>query len=571
MATLSIIAVYWLMLVLGMATCLAMRSDAPVAAIGAIWTGTVAGTVIGHGLALLNVRTWFALVTIFLLAVVLGPTAPRELSGSTLWLAFVPAAACAFWSLGDRTTLVAFWYPAVIWMLSILDHASPSNVPDDIGLALLGVLALLFLLFLRARETRRVALWRSVAPMPTTLAHAGPTTLLKERSGLRIARTGWALTTSALAFAATAWLAPRLWRAEQTASTTEPIAAQHETIGLPCCPVAEEVELPQHRVKEYFAIGRSHAKAPVALEQHDCRRCDGYGPGGTQVATGIDVPPDIATGGIGTSYADSPYVPPALPARGEVASGWTPPVGTLPAPVPQWDPTAGEMALPSPPPTQNAPELSPPPSVAAASPPPLQISARELSPPPPTPPSSPAAAPTTSGPSPGPTAAQHHATTTSTTAASGATSAQHSSPPPIGRSMLQWLAVLLGAALLMQLGALALRPVRRLVTLRHLRDPFWKETVDQRVSNAWQLALVGLRDAGWRPDGNESPRELAKRVGVSGVERCASILERAQHGVGIDADDLETMTDSAQAAYQDARSKLGPVARAATWLRWPLI
>jgi hypothetical protein len=137
--------------------------------------------------------------------------------------------------------------------------------------------------------------------------------------------------------------------------------------------------------------------------------------------------------------------------------------------------------------------------------------------------------------------------------------------------MLQWLAVLLGAALLMQLGALALRPLRRLVTLRHLRDPFWKETVDQRVSNAWQLALVGLRDAGWRPDDNESPRELAKRVGVDSVERCASILERARHGIGIDTEDLETMTDSAQTAYRDARSRLGPVARAATWLRWPLI
>jgi hypothetical protein len=137
--------------------------------------------------------------------------------------------------------------------------------------------------------------------------------------------------------------------------------------------------------------------------------------------------------------------------------------------------------------------------------------------------------------------------------------------------MLQWIAVLLGAALLMQLGALALRPLRRLVTLRHLRAPFWKETVDQRVSNAWQLALVGLRDAGWRPDGNESPRELAKRVGVSAVERCALVLERARHGIGIDAEDLETMTDSAQTAYEDARQRLGPVARAATWLRWPLI
>jgi hypothetical protein len=40
--------------------------------------------------------------------------------------------------------------------------------------------------------------------------------------------------------------------------------------------------------------------------------------------------------------------------------------------------------------------------------------------------------------------------------------------------------------------------------------------------------------------------------------------------VGIDAEDLDTMTSSADAAYRDARSRLGPVARAVTWLRWPL-
>lgn len=122
----------------------------------------------------------------------------------------------------------------------------------------------------------------------------------------------------------------------------------------------------------------------------------------------------------------------------------------------------------------------------------------------------------------------------------------------------------------MQLALLALRPIRRLITLRHLRRPYWEETVDQRVSNAWQLALVGLRDAGWRPDATESPRELAHRVGIAGVEQCAAILERARHGIGIDAEDMATMTSSAEAAYKDARSRLGPGARAATWLRWPL-
>jgi hypothetical protein len=140
----------------------------------------------------------------------------------------------------------------------------------------------------------------------------------------------------------------------------------------------------------------------------------------------------------------------------------------------------------------------------------------------------------------------------------------------LGRTLLQWIVVLIGAALAFQVVALALRPVRRLVTLRHLRRPFWDETVDQRVSNAWQLALIGLRDAGWRSSSAEGPREFARRVEVDGVEQCAAILERARHGVGIDARDLTEMNASAETAYRSARGRAGVFARAIGWIRWPL-
>ena len=123
---------------------------------------------------------------------------------------------------------------------------------------------------------------------------------------------------------------------------------------------------------------------------------------------------------------------------------------------------------------------------------------------------------------------------------------------------------------MLQLVRLALRPLRRLVTLRHLRRPFWDETVAQRVSNAWQLALIGLRDAGWRTAAGEAPRELARRVAVDGVDHCAAILERARHGVGLDAGDLAEMQTSADAAYHAARRDISGVARALSWLRWPL-
>jgi hypothetical protein len=132
---------------------------------------------------------------------------------------------------------------------------------------------------------------------------------------------------------------------------------------------------------------------------------------------------------------------------------------------------------------------------------------------------------------------------------------------------LRWLLTLAVVGLAVRV---VLRPLRRLLTLRHLRSPFWAETVDQRVSNLWQLALVGLRDVGWRPAPGEQPQELARRVGLPGMAICATVLERVRHGVRVDAEDLEAMTKAAEAVYAAARLRAGRAARAAAWLRWPL-
>ncbi|HEX5063653.1 MAG TPA: hypothetical protein VFV99_29950 [Kofleriaceae bacterium] len=593
-SALSILAVYWLLLILGMAVCITIRSDAQIAA---IWTGTVAGTALGHALALLNTRNWFALLTVLTTAAIVGPSAPGELSASTLWLAFIPAACCAFWSLGDRTTLVAFWFPAVIWMLSILDHARANGIPDDSGIVLLGVLAVLFLLFLRVRETRRVALWSAVPAPSITLAEPKPPVMLRERPGFRLARAGWALVASSLAFGATAWVAPRLWQSESLAGESTQVAVEHAGPGLPCCPIVDDVETPRARVKEYFAIGRGHDESssdPIEPPPQSCRRCD---VGGTEVAGGrpsLPVTGDLYPYNGPTTYSPNGYVVEGPRQHGTVGYAGTVTTGD------PWesDTTSGYLPQDWTPPTVTGRTYTPPvaegsyvppdsdgiphPSIAntpsraqAIEPAPVpQVEQPRYEPPPPPqvaqPPVAPAPAPV--APSPEPPAVQPPHAETATAAAPAPASATPRRPAStiIGPSLLHWVGVILAAAVLMQLAALALRPIRRLVTLRHLRKPYWEETVDQRVSNAWQLALVGLRDAGWRPDANESPRDLAQRVGIDGVERCAGILDRARHGIGIDAEDLSTMTSSAEAAYQDARSRLGPVARAATWLRWPL-
>jgi hypothetical protein len=133
---------------------------------------------------------------------------------------------------------------------------------------------------------------------------------------------------------------------------------------------------------------------------------------------------------------------------------------------------------------------------------------------------------------------------------------------------LALLLVLVTCGLVVQL---VLRPLRRLVTLRHLRASLWPEPVDQQVSNRWHLALVGLRDAGWVVAPGEQPQELARRVAMPDLETCATVLERTRHGARIDTGDMESMTRSALAVYRSARRSAGRLARLFSWLRWPLV
>jgi flagellar biosynthesis GTPase FlhF len=206
-----------------------------------------------------------------------------------------------------------------------------------------------------------------------------------------------------------------------------------------------------------------------------------------------------------------------------------------------------------PPQVATAPEPPPPPQVAAAP-----------EPPPPPPP------PVVEPPKPPPPATHDPAPATPTPATSA--TARHASPAG-GHDIpaLSWIAIVIAAGLGFQLLVIGLRPVRRLITLRHLRNPFWSETVDQRVSNWWHLVLVGLRDAGWRTSSGEGPRDLAHRLDIPGVERAATILERARHGVGIDTTDLAEMEDAAETAYRSSRERASTFQRLLGWFRRPLV
>ncbi|MBL9020125.1 MAG: hypothetical protein JNL83_38420 [Myxococcales bacterium] len=596
-----VLVMYWLMLLGGLALYQIIRmDDVP---LRGLWIGAVVGTVLGHVLALRDVRSIVAVICIFLTACWMAAVLPAELVDKRLWMAFAPASLCAYLSLGDRASLVAFWFPAVLWMLSVLDRTGANATPDRSGVILLGGIAVLFVVYLRAREARRIRLWKAVAIEP--IAAALPARLLREAPGRHAARAAWTVLVGGIAAGATIWLAPQLWQAESFDGGHVAIARPHAVSGRPCCPVSYDAPAERARVKEYFDVGRGTDE----LEQPqirgiDCDVCDGggayaYAYGGSVPSYPAPTPTPTPTpyGGptvevpAGPYAIEAPYVPPsrtysyqghghgegpAPSAPGSTAqlpsTGWGPPdtgwgsPGSSPAPS-TTSPAPASPAVPG----QPRPQITPPAPVAP-SPAPLVAQ-------PPPPPVAPTPAPPAAPP------VDDHAIPPPSPPPAVATTPQASGPPPVahastierqaradaaGPSVVTWLAVLAAAALLVQLIVLALRPLRRALVVRHLRRPFWKETVDQQVSNSWQLALVGLRDAGWRATDDESPRELARRVGIDGVEQCATILERARHGLGVDADDLAEMGRQADVAYAAARARLGLGARAVSHLRWPL-
>lgn len=560
-----VVLLYWLMLIGGLLLygMTQINDNAAFASFAALWAGAVGGTLLGQCLALRDYRLWIAALVIAIIVAFGAPLVPRMLAGPMLWRAFVPAALCGFWSLGDRTALPAFWFPSVIWMLSILDRNDATRAPDGTGVALLGALAVLFLVFLRARESRRVGLWRSSGPLP--LAPSKPPELLREPPGRQLARAGWGLTVTAITIAVTAWIAPSLWQRERLADR-KPIRTALR--NLPCCPVYD-TDVERLRVKEYLDLGRGHDARTARSRDGDCRVCSGITR--RDLRTGDELGAGAIEGGYGWGYRSPVNPRPLATPRARITTPVTPgrvsavdpvianadapgiaaPAVASPGRVATTVTGGAPAALHAVPAPVATPAWTPPP------PPPTQVqtpSSRAVPPPPP-------AAPPRATP-PAPADAPDSSAAVDSPARAGA--------PGVGPSILRWLMWLGIAALVFQVVSLALRPVRRLLALRHLRRPFWDETIAQQVSNSWQLALVGLRDAGWRPGASEPPQELAKRVRVDGLERCATILERTRHGIGIDADDLTAMSTSADTVYHAARAGLGSVARAIGWLRWPL-
>lgn len=555
------VLLYWLLVVCGLAGLTVLRFE-DLAEVAALWIGSVVGVAVGQLSAHLRLRAWLlglGLVTAlwFALPVLLAGLGPSVETGA---LAFVPALICGYLSLSERAGLVAFWSPAVLWMLIIVDGSDASALEARGALPFAVGLSALFVAFLRARETRRAALWRAhgdariAAPVSRTVLRASPL-----RSATEL---GWTAIVGASALVLAAWIAPHLWQKEQAKHASAPpsvAATSGEGAGQPCCPDDPFVEAPRARTKEYFTPRRSQREAERERLLARCTQCrfgkpvaswqSGAGvTGGSTYGSSASYegePVGLGGGGVvvsaggGGAMAGVEPSPEPLPATAAPVAPVTPFVATTPSspPAPPVVEPSATIGAATDKPTTPEPVASPTPAAVEVAAPPAPPAPAEVSP-----------APALGAPVAVP--AHEHA----------------SSLPDAGVPWRSALAISVAALAVLVL----VRVVRRALTLRHLARPFWAEPVDQRISNHWQRILVALADAGVRVAPGEQPRALAVRTRIEGMEACATILERVRHGVRVDAGDLDAMDSAADAAVRAARRGLGPLARAAAWLRAPL-
>jgi hypothetical protein len=554
---------YWLLVICGLTGITVQRADA-LEEVLPLWVGTIVGLALGQLIAWARVRVW-VLAALGMTSLWLSPVffivfynslrGPAE----TSFYAFVPALICGYLALSERGGLLAFWYPAVLWMLVILDGSGGAAAFDTrAALPLVVGLAALFVAFLRARETRRVALWhthgalRLATPLTREVLRASPLRAASQHA--------WTALAGAAALVLAAWVAPHLWQTEQGKHTTSPAASAGTTpasgdggSAQHCCAQPVLVEAKRVRVREYFPLVHGHDEDQdlASMTTSPCTTvCQDGEPAWTTLTNDYD---GFGAAGDDATFRSMGTSPPPYGYAYGGGYGAASPASTTgnfaqTAPSPASPPVFSPSVVPS------ADAITPPayaPTAAA----PTALTLKAIAP----------VSPST------PPSAQHPATTVagrSDQLASVIDLTPAAAPPTIVNAP-PWRSVLVLCGSVLGLHLLG-RALRRKLTLRHLARPFWPETLDQRISNHWERMLIGLRDAGIHTASDEQPEALAKRVGIEGMDTCAAILERVRHGVRVDLDDLATMDAAAGAVYRQARREAGLAGRAASLVRWPL-
>lgn len=110
----------------------------------------------------------------------------------------------------------------------------------------------------------------------------------------------------------------------------------------------------------------------------------------------------------------------------------------------------------------------------------------------------------------------------------------------------------LSIAMMLGLGALlSYRPLKRLIVLRHLREPLWDVAPSTRIDQCWRLVEIAMADAGVPRRAGEDAASLARRsrpvleklspVPVHGLEEVAEVADRVRFGLGVGPDDVQVI------------------------------
>ena len=581
---------YWLAVICGLTGISVLRID-DFSHVVPIWFGAVVGIALGQLMAVLRIRIWSAGIGLLVTSWIIGPglyVALCEMFGygadtETAVMALLPAFVCGYASLTERGGLLAFWYPAMLWMLVILDGETPGSFAPSAYMPMVVGLGVFFVAFLRARETRRAALWQAYAHK--RLAVPAPTSILSASPVRSMTQLAWTALVGAGAFLVAAWVAPNLWqkdRANHKRLATVPAPVRYDAdTNMPCCPESWATE----KVREYMPLQNEHPSGEKT--RNACTYCpapvpqEDWGPYGYYRGAGIRTMNPTIHYGYSDDYDANPYqLSYAYNGDGTAAYSWTAnPNYVAPQPTTNYgtnygtyNPTPSTYVPPTyvPPVYPTTVDPEPPKPVVETKPVVVKPKHDKKKPAPPVvapvvP--KPVVAVETPKPKP-PEPPKVHVPQVTPPAVVHAPELHPRTGPSDPSAPWGVLLPLLAGVFLVPMGT---RFVRRRVTLRHLARPFWKEAVDQRISNHWQRMLIGLRDAGIQMRSTEQPGAFAKRIAIHGMEECATILERVRHGVRVEDEDLATMHKATDEIYGAARKKAGVAGRIASNFRWPLV
>ena len=112
-------------------------------------------------------------------------------------------------------------------------------------------------------------------------------------------------------------------------------------------------------------------------------------------------------------------------------------------------------------------------------------------------------------------------------------------------------------------------PLRRIIYVRHYRDPLWPVSATKGIENQWQLIRIALADLGVHGKKGDSAVSIVKEAipklvemtgsqrRVPGLMRAAQIRDRVVFGLGVGPEDVEKMYENSNWVYDSVWNRLG--------------